>query len=214
MYKTDMERTMQEQRWHSLAMTSVVGTLGYNIAEAGVALWAGIQAHSIAILGFGLDSVIETVAAAALLWRLWHGVRGAGYDQLAKLDERVHKVVGGTFLFLATYIVFQAVWVLWSRVEPQESKAGIFLAIASVIAMPLVSLGKIRAARKLRSRALRAEAKETLACSYLSFTLLLGLLLNSALGWWWADPIAALLMVPWIVREGVEGLRGESCDSG
>ena len=89
---------------------------------------------------------------------------------------------------------------------------GIGLAIASVIVMPLVSIGKIRAARRLQSKALLAEAKETLACSYLSLALLVGLLLNGTLGWWWADPVAALLMVPWIIKEGIEGVRGEGCD--
>jgi divalent metal cation (Fe/Co/Zn/Cd) transporter len=189
----------------------VIGTLAYNVAGAGVALFSGIRAGSIALLGFGLDSVIETIAAGVLLWRLRHGVRGASETRLAELDVRVHHVVGGTFVSLAVYILIQAGWSLWTRAQPAESLVGIALAIASVVVTPFVSFGKIRAARRLGSRALLAEAKETLACSYLSLTLLLGLLLNSTLGWWWADPAAALLMVPWIVREGIEGLRGDAC---
>lgn len=128
------------------------------------------------------------------------------------MDRRVCRVVGAAFVLLAAYIVFQSAWTLIGRMGPQESTIGIGLAIASVIVMPLVSIGKIRAARHLKSVALLAEAKETLACSYLSLALLLGLLLNSTLGWWWADPVAALLMVPWIVKEGIEGLRSEGCD--
>jgi len=192
-------------RWHRMALGLVIGTLAYNVIEAVVALWSGTEARSIALLGFGLDSVIETVAAGMLLWRLWHGVRGATEQKLAEMDRRVYRVVGVTFVALAAYIVFQSAWTLIGRIQPHESTIGIGLAIVSVIVMPLVSIGKIRAARHLRSVALLAEAKETLACSYLSLTLLLGLLLNSTLGWWWADPAAALLMVPWIVKEGIEG---------
>lgn len=199
-------------RWHRIALGLVIGTLCYNVIEAAVALWSGTQAGSIALFGFGLDSVIETVAASVLLWRLWHGVRGASTEQLADMDRRVYRVVGVTFVVLAVYIVLQSAWTLIARMQPEESTVGIALAIASVIVMPLVSVGKIRAARKLNSSALLAEAKETLACSLLSLALLLGLLLNSTLGWWWADPVAALLMVPWIAKEGIEGLRGEGCE--
>lgn len=199
-------------RWHQIALGLVIATLCYNVIEAAVALWSGTQAGSIALFGFGLDSVIETVAASVLLWRLWHGVRGASDERLADMDRRVYRVVGVTFVVLAAYIVFQSAWTLIARMQPEESTVGIVLAIASVIVMPLVSIWKIRAARKLNSAALLAEAKETLACSYLSLALLLGLILNSTLGWWWADPVAALLMVPWITKEGIEGLRGEGCE--
>ncbi|MGB2982286.1 MAG: cation transporter [Candidatus Bipolaricaulia bacterium] len=204
-------QTEDARRWTRIAVALVIGTLAYNIVEAGVALFSGIRAGSIALFGFGLDSVIESVAAAVLLWRLWHGVRGASETRLAELDARVYRIVGGTFVALAVYILFQAGWSLWTKAQPAESLIGIALAIASVIVMPLVSFGKIRAARRLGSRALLAEAKETIACSYLSLALLLGLLLNGTLGWWWADPVAALLMVPWIVKEGIEGLRGGDC---
>jgi len=199
------------EQWHRIALGLVIGTLTYNLIEASVALASGLRADSIALLGFGLDSIIESIAAGVLLWRLWHGVRGASETRLAHMDRRVHRVVGGTFILLAIYIVAQAAWTLATRLQPEESLIGIALAVASVIVMPLVSVGKIRAARHLGSQALVAEAKETIACSYLSFALLLGLLLNATLGWWWADPVAALLMVPWIVKEGVEGLRGGIC---
>jgi divalent metal cation (Fe/Co/Zn/Cd) transporter len=120
-------------------------------------------------------------------------------------------VVGATFLLLAVYVSGQAGFSLLARHVPDESLLGIALAVASLIVMPLASWGKLRAAREIGSAALRAEAKETLACSYLSFALLLGLVANTTVGWWWADPAAALLMVPWLVKEGREGLRGDDC---
>jgi len=123
----------------------------------------------------------------------------------------VHRFVGATFVALALYILAQAGWTLWTREAPEESLVGIILAVASLVIMPLVSWGKLHTAKVINSAALRAEAKETLACSYLSFTLLLGLVANAAAGWWWADPMAALLMVPWLVKEGLEGLRDEPC---
>jgi divalent metal cation (Fe/Co/Zn/Cd) transporter len=114
-----------------------------------------------------------------------------------------------TFLLLALYVLVQAAGTLWKRQIPQESVVGIALATASLIVMPAFSWGKLRAARVIGSAALRAEAKETLACSYLSLTLLVGLAANAVAGWWWADPVAALLMVPWLLSEGIEGWRGE-----
>jgi divalent metal cation (Fe/Co/Zn/Cd) transporter len=109
-------------------------------------------------------------------------------------------------------VTLQAGATLWQRAAPDESPLGIALAAASLVVMPLVSWGKLRAAREIGSAALRAEARETLACSYLSFALLLGLVANAAAGWWWADPLAALAMVPWLLREGREGLSGEACE--
>jgi divalent metal cation (Fe/Co/Zn/Cd) transporter len=201
-----------ERDWLRVARGLVVGTMAYNVIEAGLALASGVAARSIALVGFGLDSLIELTAASVLLWRLRVEARGADAETVERTERRVTRIVGLTFVLLALYVTLQAVWLLWAREQPQESRLGIALAVASLIVMPLVSLGKLRAAREIGSRALRAEAKETLACSYLSFTLLLGLGLNAALGWWWADPAAALLMVPWLVREGVEGLRGDGCD--
>jgi divalent metal cation (Fe/Co/Zn/Cd) transporter len=200
-----------DAKTRTIALWLVIATLAYNLVEAGAALWSGFEAGSIALVGFGLDSVIEAVAASALLWRLWHGMRGASQELLSELDDRVLKIVGATFIALAVYIVAQAGWSLWTQAQPEESAVGIIIAVASVIIMPLVAWGKIRAARKLESRALEAEAKETLACAWLSVALLIGLAANAALGWWWADPLAALVMVPWIVREGLEGLEGEDC---
>ena len=194
-----------------VALWLVGATLAYNIIEAVVAIWSGAEADSIALLGFGFDSVIECMAAIVLFWRLWTEARGASKERVEVMERRVHRFVGITFMALALYVLVQASWILVSRNQPGESTVGIILACASLVIMPLVSWGKLRAAKRIGSAALRAEAKETLACSYLSFTLLLGLLANSLAGWWWADPIAALLMVPWLIKEGLEGLRGEGC---
>jgi len=186
--------------------------MAYNVVEAGVALWSGGAAESIALIGFGLDSLIECAAAGVLLWRLSLETRGADEHALEHAERRVHRFVGATFLALALYVAVQSVFTLWRHDAPDESVVGIILAAASLVIMPLVSWGKLRAAREIASAALRAEAKETLACSYLSFALLLGLVANAIAGAWWADPAAALAMVPWLLREGLEGIRGEHGD--
>ncbi|NIR28982.1 MAG: cation transporter [Gammaproteobacteria bacterium] len=203
--------TLGSRNWQRFALRLVVATMAYNALEAVVAVWAGTAAGSIALVGFGLDSVIECAAAGALLWRLSVEARGASPQAVERTEHRVLWFVGLTFLLLAAYVTAQAGWMLWSRQPPHESIVGIVLAAASLVVMPLVAWGKLRAAGAIGSRALRAEAKETLACSYLSLALLAGLAANAVAGWWWADPVAALLMVPWLLREGVEGMRGDVC---
>jgi divalent metal cation (Fe/Co/Zn/Cd) transporter len=198
-----------QMRWTRIGINLVIATLAYNILEAVVALWSGLRADSIALVGFGLDSVIECGAAGVLLWRLWVETRGADRETVERTERRVRWFVGSIFTLLALYVSAQACWIIRRGEVPDESMVGIALAAASLVIMPLVSWGKLRAAREIGSAALRAEAKETLACSYLSFTLLLGLVANATVAWWWADPLAALLMVPWLVKEGLEGLRGE-----
>lgn len=200
-----------QRDWARIGLWLVGATLAYNVVEAVIALASGAAADSIALVGFGLDSGIEVVAASLLLWRLSLETRRADGDRLERAERRVHRFVGATFLLLALYVSAQAGWTLWTRDAPQESVVGIALATASLVIMPLVSWGKLRAAREIGSAALRAEAKETLACSYLSLALLVGLVANAAGGWWWADPVAALAMVPWLIREGREGIRGERC---
>jgi divalent metal cation (Fe/Co/Zn/Cd) transporter len=206
---TDDMQSLIRKRSYRSAVWLVSGTLAYNVVEAGVAVWAGAEADSVALLGFGLDSAIEIAAAAALLWRLLIGLASGGGARVERAERRVHRFIGFTFLTLAVYVVTQSVITLTSRSHPETSWVGIALAAASLVVMPLIAWAKLRVARRLPSEALRAEAKETLACAYLSLTLLVGLALNAALGWWWADPIAALLMVPWLIKEGVEGVRGE-----
>jgi divalent metal cation (Fe/Co/Zn/Cd) transporter len=198
--------------WMRRALWLVAATIAYNVLEAIIALWSGKRAESVALLGFGLDSIIECAAGGVLLWRLAVEVRGAHHETIERTERHVHRFVGATFIALALYVTGQAAWALWRRDAPDESPIGIALAAASLLIMPVVSWGKLRAARAIGSAALRAEAKETLACSYLSFTLLVGLVANAAAGWWWADPVAAIAMVPWLLHEGVEGLRGEPGD--
>ncbi len=203
-----------DPRWMRIGLVLVGATAAYNAIEAAVAIASGVAADSIALVGFGLDSVIECAAAAVVLWRLWVEARGADRETVERSERRVLRFVGATFLLLAVYVTVQAGVTLATADAPEESAVGIVLAAVSLVIMPLVAWGKLRAASRLGSGALRAEAKETLACSWLSLALLLGLAANAAAGWWWADPVAALLMVPWLIREGLEGIRGERCDDG
>ena len=191
--------------WQALARRLVGVTLAYNVLEAVVGIWAALVSGSVALLGFGLDSVIETSAAALMLWRL---SPNAGADA-ARREHSVHRFVGVSFLVLAVYVVGDATLALWRSEPPLESRVGIALAALSLVIMPVVSFAKLRVAAELNSAALRAEAKETLACSYLSLALLLGLAANALAGWWWADPVAALLMVPWLIKEGHENVYAE-----
>ncbi len=185
-------------------------TIGWNSLEAIASILAGLFAGSIALVGFGLDSVIETSSGAALLWRLSHA-----NEQSAERRERAErislKIVGASFLALAAYVGFEAVRDLWSREAPEHSIPGIVIAALSLIAMPLLARAKRNVARILNSNALKADSRQTDLCVYLSAILLGGLLLNFLLGWWWADPVAGLIMVPIIVREGIEALKGNPC---
>ena len=186
-------------------------TIGWNSVEAVVAIGAGLLAGSIALVGFGLDSVIETAAGLMVLWRLRREVAGAQDDHVEQAERVALRFVGLTFVALGTYVLYESAHKLWSREAPAESWVGIGLAVCSSAVMPVLALRKRAVARALQSRALAADAVETLVCSYLSITLLLGLGLNALAGWWWADPVAALAMLPLIFKEGVEALRGEAC---
>lgn len=186
-------------------------TILWNVIEGFVAVRAGVVAGSVALVGFGLDSFIEVTAAAVLLWRM----RLPDDDDRVEARERVaHWVVGATFIALAGYIIVQTAYILATGQEPESSPVGLVLALASLTVMPAIGLVKRSNAMRLGSSALVAESTETLICSYLSFALLLGLAANALFGWGWADIAAALAMVPWIAKEGVEGLRGGACDDG
>lgn len=187
-------------------------TAAYNLIEAGVALFAGWAAGSIALVGFGLDSGIELAAALMVLWRFRVEWQGGDTATVEAAEERVRRFVGVTFFLLAAYVTWQAGTRLWHQDVAAESDLGIILAAASLVIMPGIALWKLRLARRLGSRSLAAEAKETLACAWLSAALLLGLGANAWLGWWWADPVAALVMVPWLIREGLEGFEDEDDD--
>ena len=159
-------------------------------------------------MGFGFDSAIEVTSGAALLWRLRADVDAGRRERVEKITLRI---VGVCFLVLALYVAVDSIKSLIAYEPPDESLPGIILAAASLLIMPLLSRAKRGVAAAINSRALRADAKQTELCTYLSAILLGGLLLNALFGWWWADPVAALIMVPIIGKEGVEALRGEKC---
>ena len=181
-------------------------TLGWNLLEALVAVVAGGIAGSIALIGFGVDSLIECVSGAVLLWRLSSPVHDESREKLAL------RLVGVSFFVLAAYVGVEAVKSLVTREPPDASIPGIVLSILSLIVMPLLARAKRRVAADIGSRALVADSRQTDLCAYLSAILLVGLALNALFGWWWADPVAALIMTPIIAREGVEAWRGEVCD--
>ena len=181
-------------------------TIAWNTLEGLVAVIAGAMAGSISLVGFGLDSFIEVISGATLLWRMSVDADLSRRERNEKLSLRI---VGISFLALAAYIAFESIADLLEKKGPEHSLAGIILAIVSLIVMPLLSRAKRRVGHELGSAAMNADAKQSQFCSYLSAILLSGLLLNAALGWWWADPLAALIMTPIIAREGLQGIRGE-----
>ena len=200
---------------HSAARTALIQrglalnylTIGYNVLEAVVALGAGIVAGSVALVGFGLDSVIEVTASGAAQWRLRSDLDHA---RRARVERTTLRIIGWSFLALAAYVVVDSAHALLRREPPERSIVGLVLLALSAVVMPVLARAKRRVARAMTSRALEADAMQTSLCAYLSVIALAGVALNAALGWWWADPVAALAMVPIIAREGIEGVRGES----
>jgi divalent metal cation (Fe/Co/Zn/Cd) transporter len=180
----------------------------YNSLEGVVALVSGLVAGSIALIGFGLDSVIELFSSLALIWRLHSDSDKSRRERSDLLSLRI---VGCSFLCLAAYVSYDAIKAFLYYEQPEKSVPGIILAILSVIIMPLISRAKRKVALGMESNAMRADAKQTEFCAYLSAILLSGLLLNALLGWWWTDPLAALVMVPIISKEGIESLQGKNC---
>jgi divalent metal cation (Fe/Co/Zn/Cd) transporter len=179
--------------------------------EAAIALWSGTAAGSVALIGFGLDSILELAAGGILIWRLQTSWKGA--DEESSAERRAHRLIGITFFILAGWIVLQSVATLVGIFpEPEETTAGIILIIASAIMMTILYFRKMTIAEKIGSRALRAEAKETLVCDLQDLTVLVGLGANFLFGWWWADPVAALGLIPFLIKEGREGVIGEHDD--
>lgn len=183
-------------------------TIGWNSLEGVVAVVAGAVAGSISLVGFGVDSFIEVTSGAALLWRM---AVDADLDKRERNERRALRVVGLCFLGLAAYITFESITDLLHRKAPEHSVPGIILACVSLAVMPLLSRAKRSVGRALGSAAMRADARQTQFCTYLSAILLAGLVLNALLGLWWADPLAALIMAPLIAKEGIEGLQGKNC---
>jgi divalent metal cation (Fe/Co/Zn/Cd) transporter len=182
----------------------VAATITYNVIEAVVAIAAGTIASSVALIGFGLDSVIEVSSAAAVAWQF------AGPDP-ERREKVALRVIAGSFFALAAYVSVEAVRTLVDGDPPDHSTVGIVLVATSVVVMPFLSWAQRRAGRELGSASAVADSKQTLLCTYLSAAVLLGLVLNSALGWWWADPVVALGLAAVAIREGRQALRGETC---
>jgi divalent metal cation (Fe/Co/Zn/Cd) transporter len=200
-----VNRTTIVQRGRRLEYFTIV----WNAIEGLVAVIAGVIAGSISLVGFGIDSFIEVTSGSVLLWRMSVDAE----VQRRELNERrALRIVGVCFLLLAAYIAYASVLDLWSRRAPEHSIPGIVLACVSLVVMPLLSRAKRKVGRALDSAAMHADAKQTEFCTYLSAILLAGLLLNALFGLWWADPVAALIMVPIIAKEGMEGLQGSTCD--
>jgi divalent metal cation (Fe/Co/Zn/Cd) transporter len=183
-------------------------TIAWNTLEGLVAVIAGTVAGSISLVGFGIDSFIEVTSGGVLLWRMSVDADVRKRERREKLSLRI---VGVCFLALAAYVGYESISDLVSRKSPEHSIPGIVLACVSLVVMPLLSRAKKRVANELGSAAMHADAKQADFCVYLSAILLLGLVLNAAVRWWWADPIAALIMVPLIAKEGVEAMQGKTC---
>ncbi len=194
---------------HALRLEGL--TIGWNVVEGVVAITAAVLAGSVALLGFGIDSFVESASGGVLVWRLLAERRGMYPEAVERLDARAHRLVGATLFLLAAYVGVEAALALWNRDQPRPSAVGVVLTLVSIVAMQWLARAKRRAAEQLGSRALHADAFQTTACFWLSVITLTGIGLNAAFGWWWADPVAALSMTWFIAREGAEAWRGEEC---
>ncbi|TDL45900.1 cation diffusion facilitator family transporter [Microbacterium oleivorans] len=182
----------------------VAATIAYNLIEAVVAVTAGTIASSAALIGFGLDSTIEVLSAAAVAWQFTR-------RDPERWERGTLRVIAVAFFALATYVTVSSVTALVLRIEPETSPIGIVLTAVSVLVMPFLSLAERRAGRELGSATAVADSKQTLICTYLSAAVLVGLVANAAFGWWWADAVAGLVIAVFAVREGVEAWRGDAC---
>jgi divalent metal cation (Fe/Co/Zn/Cd) transporter len=183
-------------------------TIAWNSLEGLIGIGAGMIAGSVSLVGFGIDSLIEVTSGAKLPWRMSVDADAARRERNERLSLRI---VGACFLALALYVAIEAVLDLGRKAAPERSVSGIALAVVSLIVKPVLSRAKKSVGNALSSAALKADARQTDFCVYLSAILLVGLVLNATLGWWWADPVAALVMVPLIAKEGFEGVKARGC---
>ncbi len=196
--------SVSEQRKKALILVWI-GEI-WNIFEATIAIWAAIIAGSVALLAFGLDSIIELFAGAIMIWRFWKERK----DTEGKKEKTALKLIGVTFFLLAGFIILQSIATLLGYfAPPRESIDGIFITISSAVLMTILFFYKTRIAEQIGSRALRAEAYQSLICDLQDLVVLVGLGLNILFGWWWADPVMALALVPFLVREGLESFEDE-----
>ena len=193
-------------------------TVGWMTIEATVALLVGFTTRSVSLQGFGIDSIIELIAGGILLWRLLVEQRGGSVEVVEQAERRAAWVTAIGLFALAAYIVAESAFSLLTRTKPEASWWGVGLAMAAAVIMPLLWQGKLRVAKHIASAALKADAACSVTCAYMSLTLLAGLLLNRVFGWWWADPLAALVLIYFLVQEGREALHeartGETCSCG
>jgi divalent metal cation (Fe/Co/Zn/Cd) transporter len=190
-------------------------TVGWNVIEGVIAVTAALAAGSVALLGFGIDSFVETISGLVLIWRLRREATGTlDEEAIEAIERRAERLVGASFFLLAAYITFDAITTLLAQEKPEASPVGIALTAVSIGVMLWLARAKRRVATALGSRALAADAEQTQACWYLSVVVLAGIGLNAALGWWWADPVAALGVVLLLVREGLEAWRGDDDNDG
>lgn len=190
-------------------------TIIWMVIEAAVALTTGVLTRSVSLQGFGIDSIIELIAGGILLWRLLVERRGGSAERVERAERRASWVTALGLFALACYIVADSGWTFLTQTHPESSWWGVGLAVAAAIIMPLLWQGKLRIARRIGSAALKADAACSVTCAYMSLALLIGLLLNRFFGWWWADPLAGLALVYFIVQEGREAWHearsGDSC---
>ncbi|MGH2655490.1 MAG: cation diffusion facilitator family transporter [Actinomycetota bacterium] len=184
-------------------------TVGWNLVEGVIAVAAALAAGSVALLGFGIDSFVESASGSVLIWRLRAERRAADPQAIERLERRAMRLVGATFFLLAAYITVDAIVTLVTAERPEASPVGIALAAVSLAVMWWLARAKLRTAVALGSRALKADAFQTTACWWLSLVVLGGIGLNALFGWWWADPLAAIGISVLLLREGLEGWKGE-----
>jgi divalent metal cation (Fe/Co/Zn/Cd) transporter len=178
----------------------------WNFFEASIAIWAGLVAGSVALLAFGLDSVIELFAGAVLIWRFWKEKD----NKQEKKEKIALRLIGVTFVLLAIFILFNSILTLFGFFNPpKESLIGIALTILSAILMTILFFLKIRISKQINSRALKAEAYQSLFCDIQDLIVLIGLGLNIIFGWWWTDPVMAIALIPFLIREGLESFEDE-----
>ncbi len=197
-----------DSRLHNKALHLSYFTVGYNILEGGISIFAGILAGSIALVGFGLDSFVESLSGGVMIWRFrQHGK--ISEEQEERIEKKAVKLVGYTFFVLGVYVLYESVKKLYFGEIPNPSLLGIIIAIISLIVMPILFLMKYRTGKSIKSRSLIADSKETLACMFLSGALLIGLGLNYLFELWQADPIVGLVIVIFLFKEGYTTLKEE-----
>jgi divalent metal cation (Fe/Co/Zn/Cd) transporter len=192
-----------------------LATIVWMTIEASVAISVGVITHSVSLQGFGIDSIVELLAGGILLWRLLVEQRGGSVERIEQAERRASWVTAISLFALAAYILLASALTFLTQTRPESSWWGVSLAVAAALIMPLLWQGKLRIAQQIGSAALKADAACSVTCAYMSLTLLVGLLLNRFFGWWWADPLAALVLIYFLLQEGREALHeartGEKC---